>query len=74
MSVDDINAQYGAKPVEFDPNHRVILIRSRRFTHGMEHEELYETTRVWWRMGSRRHHADYAMAVHDGVVRAVYKI
>lgn len=74
MSIDDINAQYGAKPVDFDPAHKVILIRSRRFHRGMSRDALYETTRVWWRMGSRRLKADYAMAVHGGVVRAVYKI
>ena len=74
MGVDDINAQCGARPVEFDPDHRVILIRSRRFSHGMGQETLYETTRVWWRMGRRRLGADYAMAVYGGVVRAVYAI
>ena len=75
MGVDDINAQYGAEPVEFDPDHKVILIRvPRRFRKGMEDGALYEATRVWWRMGSRRKKADYAMAVHGGVVRAVYKI
>jgi hypothetical protein len=74
MSVDDINAQYGAKPVEFDPHHRVILIRSRRFSRGITDEDLYEETRVWWRMGRKRLRADYAMAVYGGVVRAVYAI
>lgn len=74
MGVDDLNAQYGAKPVNFDPDHRVILIRSRRFTHGMDEHALYETTRMWWRLGPRRSRADYAMAVHGGVVRAVYRI
>ena len=72
-SVDHINAQYGPRPVDLDPNHRVILIRSRRFTHGMKHEDLYET-RMWWRLGSRRERAEYAMAVYNGVVRAAYKI
>ena len=74
MAVDDVNAQYGAVAVDFDPSHNVILIRSRRFRKGMSEDALYETTRVWWRVGPRRLKADYAMAVHDGVVRAVYKI
>jgi hypothetical protein len=67
MTVDDINALYGAEPVDFDQEHRVILIRSRRFTHGMDAEALYETTRMWWRLASRRNRAEYAMAVHGGV-------
>ena len=75
MSVDDVNAQYGARLVEFDPSHRVILIRSRRFKHGMDDNALYDTTRMWWRIASRsRNRAEYAMAVHGGVVRAVYRI
>lgn len=74
MSVGDINAQYGAKPVEFDSDHRIILIRSRRFSHGITEDSLYEETRAWWRMGLRRLRADYAMAVYGGVVRAVYAI
>lgn len=74
MGVDDINAQYGAVPVVFDPNHRLILIRSRRFRKGITEEALYEATRVWWRIGRRRLGADYAMAVSGGVVRGVYAI
>ena len=74
MGVDDVNAQYGAVPVDFDPLHKVILIRSRRFGKVMGEDALYEATRVWWRVGSRRLKADYAMAVRGGVVRAVYKI
>lgn len=74
MHVDDVNAQYGAQPVEFDPDHRLILIRSRRFTHGMDEQALYDTTRMWWKLGDRRKDADFALAVHGGVVRAVYKI
>ncbi len=75
MGVDDVNAQYGAVPVDFDPSRKVILIKvPYRFKKGMGEDALYEATRVWWRMGSRRLKADYAMAVHGGVVRAVYKI
>ena len=73
-SVDDINALYGASPAEIDPSHKIILIRSRRFTPGMDHDDLYETTRMWWKLGPRRNDVEYAMAVYDGVVRAVYKI
>jgi len=74
MGVDDVNAQYGAVPVDFDPSHNVILIRSRRFRKVMGKDALYEATRMWWKVGSRRLKADYAMAVRGGVVRAVYKI
>ncbi|MGH8913340.1 MAG: LEM-3-like GIY-YIG domain-containing protein [Acidimicrobiia bacterium] len=74
MGVGDVNAQYGARPVEFDPEHKVILIRSRRSRKGLTEEALHEATRVWWRVGRRRLGADYAMAISGGVVRAVYTI
>ena len=75
MSTDDINAQYSAMPIEFDPTHHVILIRvPRGYRKGMTADALYNQTRKWWRMGQRRFKADYAMSVHGGVVRAVYKI
>lgn len=81
MSVMDINVQYGAKPVEIDPNHRVSLIRiNRQFERGMSDDELYEATRKWWRIGPQRRQIgttkapDWAMAVYGGVVRAVYRI
>lgn len=75
MSADDINAQYGATPLDFDPSHRVILIRIPRvFSKGMDADLLYEATRKWWKVGERRPKAEFAMAVHGGVVRAVYRI
>ena len=42
MTVDEINARYGARRVEFDPEHRLILIRSRRFTREMDDNDLYK--------------------------------
>ncbi|CAN5119398.1 hypothetical protein BH23CHL1_BH23CHL1_05190 [soil metagenome] len=81
MSIMDINALYGATPVEINPNHRVVLIRiNRLFERGMSDEELYEATRKWWRVGHRRRQLEtawapeWAMTVFSGVVRAVYRI
>lgn len=81
MPVREINALYGAEPVEIDPDHRVVLIRiNRLFDRGMTDDELYEATRKWWRVHQRRRQLDqecapqWAMAVYGGVVRAVYRI
>jgi hypothetical protein len=75
MGVADLNARYGAKPVVIDPEHRVLLIRSARmYRLGITDAELYRATRWWWKLGKRREKAEYAMAVYDGVVRAVYRI
>lgn len=40
----------------------------------MTKRELYEATRVVWKIGERRNNAQYAMAVYQGIVREVYKI
>jgi uncharacterized protein len=72
--LEDIVASYAASPVEIAPEHRVVLIRiSRRFRHGLGAEELYEMTREWWRINPRRN-PEFAFAVYEGIVRAVYRI
>lgn len=74
VSVGDLNARYGAKPITIDPDHRVVLIRiPKAFRRGTDHQR-YEMTRGWWRAGARRERAEWAFAVDDGVVRAVYRI
>lgn len=74
-TVDDINARYGAVPVQFEPSHRFVLIRvSRDFRRSFDAEALYEVTRKWWRMDPHRRKPEYAAAVYDGVIRAVYRI
>ncbi len=35
---------------------------------------LYEATRGSWRVGPRRERAQYALTVHEGIVREVYTI
>ena len=45
-----------------------------RWRPEMTPEELFESTRGWWKLGPRRENADYAFAVSKGVIRAIYKI
>lgn len=73
MSLEQITALYGAKPVVIaEP---AILIRiNQLYRYDMPAEELYEATRGVWKLGQRRQKAQYAMAVYRGVVREVYKI
>ena len=81
MSVTDINALYGARPIKIDPNDRVVLIRiNRMFERGMDDDALYQATRKWWKIGGIRRDLTlrtapcWAMPVYAGVVRAVYRI
>jgi hypothetical protein len=79
-TVDDVNARYGARPVAFADDDRIILIRiARRFRTSMPNPELYEVTRKW-RIGAKRRQLgspgapDFALAVHEGVVLAAFRI
>ncbi len=67
----ELVATYAATPaVVDDPS---ILIRiNRLYRPGMDAHALYEATRGSWKLGPRRAKATYAMAVFNGVVRAVY--
>lgn len=73
--LEDIVARYAARPAEIAPQHRVILIRIRRqYKAGMPADALYEATRKWWAAAPARRRPEWAFAVHDGIVRAVYTI
>lgn len=72
-STDEIITRLAAEPVEVAIP--AILIRpSRLYSPDAPPEELYEVTRKWWRVGSQRDKAVYAMAVINGVVREVWRI
>jgi len=81
MSVAEVNALYGASPVQIAAEDRCILIRiNRLYRRGIDDEALYEATRKWWRVASWARKVGsagaptFAMAVYRGVVRAVYRI
>jgi hypothetical protein len=81
MSVGDVVSNLGAVVVNIEPCHRVVLIRvARLFRPGMDEAALYEATRSAWRVGEKRRvlgapaAPDWAMAVYQGVIRAVYRI
>jgi len=76
-----INAKYAAEPVDFRPEDKVVLIRvTKTFPRPFDGDALYEATRAYWVVGASRRNRgattapDYAMAVHEGVVRAIYRI
>lgn len=73
LPLEELVTYYAAKPVKIiDP---ALLIRiNKQYRHNMTPLELYEATRGVWRLGRRREGATYALAVFEGVVRAVYDI
>jgi hypothetical protein len=74
MSTDNIIAIYDAAPCP-EIKEEVLLFRiPLRWNPLMTADELYESTHGWWRLGTRKNGAKYAMAVSAGVIRAIYKI
>ena len=81
LRATDINALHGATPLQFDPDHKVILIRvARAYYPGIPDDELFSITSGFWKIAAVSRAIggpkapDHAMAVHRGVVRAVYRI
>jgi uncharacterized protein len=75
MSVGDVNTRYGAEPITIAPEHAVMLVQNARaFRRGIDDRQLYEISRGWWKSRVPQRPAQWAFAVFDGVVRAVYRI
>jgi hypothetical protein len=62
-----------AKPVTTTDTSILIRI-NQLYRPAMDAEALYDATRGIWKLGPRRDRAKLAMAVFNGVVRAVYVI
>ncbi|GIZ13066.1 hypothetical protein [Pseudomonas sp. NCCP-436] len=72
-SVDELIRRYDAPPA--DVTERCIAINiSQTYRPGMTDREIYECTRGVWPLGSDKNHADYALAVYQGVILEVYAI
>lgn len=73
MTLRQIQAEYGAEPVEItDP---VMIIRiSKAYRHTLNQIELYDRTRAMWVVGPKRNRIDYVLSVYSGVVREVYEV
>lgn len=72
-TADELMERYCAQPLTIDTP--VILIRvARRWYRDMPDAELYDATRKRWKIAPQRaRRATYAVAVADGIVRAVYQ-
>lgn len=80
-SVQDLNADYGSRPVEIRPEDKGVLIRiNREWYRGIPQDLLYEVTRSSWRIAEYRRKPGtpasptHAFAVFNGIVRAAYAI
>lgn len=74
MSTDVAASLFEAEPVD-EIVEKVLLIKVPKLWYpSMPPEDLMEATTGWWVIGERREGADYAFAVHRGVIREVYAI
>jgi uncharacterized protein len=73
MSVQEIIACYGAKPIRIkEPS--LLIIVNRLFERNIAPDRLYEITRGNWVLGKHRNKAQFAFSAYKGVVREVYRI
>lgn len=73
ISSADVITMLTAEPV--DVIHRSMLITiNKLYKSDLSEIELYHSTRGIWKVGERRNSVDYAMAVYQGIVRAVYSV
>jgi hypothetical protein len=71
--LSELEILYAARKVSI--SEPALLIRiNRLYRPGMTAEALYEATRGVWKIGKRRQHAKYALAVFEGVARQAYAI
>jgi len=72
-TLEDLVHELSAEEVTIQ--HSALLISiTQMYRHGMSAVELYDATRKAWRVGPRREQIEYAMAVHRGVIREVYRV
>ncbi len=72
-TTDEIKAIYNSSELETDEPLLLINI-NKLYNRDMTESELYEATRKYWVVGSRRNSAKYAIATYRGLTREVYKI
>ena len=69
--VDQLAKQYGTTEIEFNPSHKLLLIKIRPET--VEQRGTYEGVRRSWRINTKRaKRADYVLAIVDGICCGVF--
>ena len=72
-TADEIVQHYDAKAITItEPT--IIININKLYKRFMKDNELYNTTRSSWKLGSKKNEAKYVIAAYRGLVREVYKI
>ncbi len=74
-TIDEIIALYETEELDPNPDEKCILINiNRHYKSDLSAEELYEVTRKFWVIGSRRQTIQYAVPTYKGITREVYEV
>ena len=72
-TADEIVQHYDAKAITItEPT--IIININKLYKRFMKDNELYNTTRSSWKLGSKKNEAKYVIAAYRGLVREVYRI
>lgn len=75
MSVEAIQTMYAAERFNEATAEPLLLINiNKEFRRDMNSEQIYNATRVSWKLGKNREKAKYAVTTYRGLTREVYKI
>ena len=74
ISVEDIILKYTTNDVEIKDDKVILISVGKSYSSNMSQQELFEYSRGIWRVNEKRHKADYALIVFQGIIREVYKI
>ncbi|MDA1239062.1 MAG: hypothetical protein O3A15_08945 [Proteobacteria bacterium] len=72
VSPRELIDHYNAKPVVI--NHKVVMIIRNPWNPDLPEQIHYDLTRSAWKLGKKKDFAEYALLVHQGVVKKIYTI
>ena len=70
----ELEIRYGAEPAIIEHPVFLAMVSGTYDPFTTPDDQLYEVARKWWRVNPDRHDAEYALAVHKGIVRGIYRI
>ncbi len=71
-NANELAKRYEAKEIEFDPNHKILVIKIKWSTIE-EKGSVYEAVRSSWKVGlARAKRAEYVLAIVDGICKGIF--
>ena len=72
---DQITARYTAETLDYDPHHKIMVIKTHWQTKDDRGGDIYDAVRSSWRVNiNRARNVEYVLAVINGVCRDVFTV